>query len=152
MERILISQNENNDGTDYVVVNGGLVRDEDLSLKYYRELRKSDNWKQVYKDEFLEFRSNNNQILLKSHFLDKDNVNRNIYYTYYISNNDSFETVLNQLENDSNVINRKVDRDRTLEIIKGFKSNKSLRLNITIILISIAAISIAYYITNAIRN
>lgn len=152
MERILISQNENNDGTDYVVVNGELIGDEDLGLKYYRELRKSDNWKKVFKDEFLELKSNNNQILLKSHFLDKDNVNRNIYYTYFLRNNDSYDILLNQLENDSNVINRKVDRDRTLKIIKGFKSNKSLGLNITRILISIAAIGIAYYLINSLRN
>jgi hypothetical protein len=79
MKRILISQNEKNNGTDYVVVNGKLVKDEDIRLKHYREVRKSDNWKVNYKDDFLELKSENGQILIKSNYLDKDNVNRSIY-------------------------------------------------------------------------
>ena len=83
MKRLLISQNETNNGKDYVVVDGELINDQDLCLQYYRKLKETDNWKQNFKDDFFELKSNNKDILLKSHYIEDDNVDRNIYYMYF---------------------------------------------------------------------
>ncbi|RKS53791.1 hypothetical protein BC962_2047 [Gillisia mitskevichiae] len=152
MKRILISQNEKNNGTDYVIVNGQLVKDEDLCLHHYRELRISDTWKQDYKDDFLELKSNKNNLLLKSHYIDKDNVNRSIYYTYMIENEDNFDVVLSNLEKDSQVINRKIDRERTIDVIKNIKQNNKLKSKINKILILLFAVGIAYIIINSLKQ
>lgn len=152
MKRILISQNEKNDGTDYVIVNGQLIKDEDLCLQHYRELRKSDTWKKDYKDDFLELKSNNNQILLKSHYSDKDNVNRNIYYTYLIENTDDFETVIRYLEKDSQVINREIDREGTLHVINKIKTNNKIKSKINQILIILFTVGIGYIIINSLKQ
>lgn len=152
MKRILISQNEKNDGIDYVVANGELIKDEDLCLQYYRQLRESDTWKQNYKDDFLELKSSTSQILLKSHYLDKDDVNRNIYYTYLIENKEDFNSILDSLEKDSEIIKRKIDREKTREVVTRIKTNKKLKLNINKILMALAAIGIAYFIINSLRS
>ena len=151
MKRILISQNEENDGTDYVIVDGELIEDKDLCLQYYREVRKSDIWKQNFKNDFLELKSSNNKIFLKSHYSDKDDANRNIYYTYLIENNDNLETILTQLEEDSEIINRKIDKEKTLAVIQKIKTDKKLRLKLNQILFVLVAVGIAYIVINALR-
>ncbi|MFV8226578.1 hypothetical protein [Christiangramia aquimixticola] len=152
MKRILISQSEKNDGTDYVVVDGKLIKDQDLRLQYHKELRRSIEWNLNYKDDFLELKSFKNQILLKSQYLSKDDVNRNIYYTYLIENNENFETVIRYLEKDSLSINRTIDREKTLEIINKFKSEKKLKSNFKLILIALTAIGISTLIINALKH
>ena len=151
MKRILISQNEENDGTEYVVVDGELIKDKDLCLQYYREVRKSDAWKQNFKNDFLVLKSSNNKIFLKSHYSDKDDANRNIYYTYLIENNDNFETILTQLEEDSKIINRKIDKEKTLAVIEKIKTDKNLKLKLNQILLVLVVVGIAYIVINALR-
>ena len=70
MNRLLISQNETNNGENYVVVDGELITDQDLCLQYYRKIKETDNWNQDFKDDFFELKSNNKDILLKSHYID----------------------------------------------------------------------------------
>lgn len=151
MKRILISQNEKNDGTDYVVVDGQLINDKDLHQEYYNKVKETRNWKQSFKNDFLELKSNNNNILINSHYLDKDNVNRNIFYIYLIENKDNLEDILEYLDKDSKLINRNVDREKTLEIINRIKANKGIKLNLANLLLVLAAAGFVYFIIKTLK-
>lgn len=56
MERILVSQNERNNGTDYLIINGEISNDKDKVVFYGKKFSKTDDWVEVYKDVFLEIR------------------------------------------------------------------------------------------------
>ena len=146
MKRILISQNEMNDGKDYVVVDGELINDEDLRLKYFRKLRETDDWNQSFKDDTFELKSKKNNFFLKSHYIDKDNTNRNIYYMYFVENNDNLDAVLDFLEKDSKIISRNIDSEKTLEIINKIKSNEKLKSIFYKLIIALVIASITYAI------
>lgn len=148
MKRILISQNEKNYGTENVVVDGELINDEDHCLQYFKKVKETDNWELNFKDDFLELKSYNNNILLKSHYLDKDSVNRNIYYIYLVENNDNLHTILKYLQKDSQIIHRDIDQEKTIEIINRIKSNKKIKSSMYILTIVLASVSIAYIIIN----
>ena len=147
MKRILISQNEKNNSEDYVVVDGNLIDDKELGLHYYRKVSKADNWKHTYKDDFFELKNKNNNIFIKSHYSDKDDIHRNIYYLYLIENKD-LDVVLDYLEKDSQQISRKIDRDKTLEVIKKIKANERLKSYLFKLILVLAVASIAYIIIN----
>ena len=125
MKRVLVSQNENNNGTDYLIVDGVLANNEDKVVYYGRIFSKTDDWNELYKDNFLEVRQQNNQLLIKSFYNDKDVVGRSIYYMYLVEDKlDNFDTILGFLEKDSQLINRNLDREHTQEIIAKIKNNK----------------------------
>src|SRR5690554_7793248 len=84
MKRLLSSQNERNIGTDYLIVDGEKLTDEDSMVKFGRLISKTDDWAEVYKDGYLEIRKDGNQLLLKSFYNEKDIVGRSIYYLYLI--------------------------------------------------------------------
>lgn len=144
MKRILISQNETNNNEDYVVVDGVLIKNKDLALQYYRKLKETDNWKQNFKDDFLELKSNNKDVLIKSHYLDRDNVNRSIYYMYYVERNDDFNEILKYLEIDSQIIDRNIDKEKTLEIINKIKTNNNIKSIFYKLILILVAASLAY--------
>ncbi|WHT39530.1 hypothetical protein QNH98_02180 [Myroides sp. mNGS23_01] len=127
MKRVLISQNERNNGTDYLIVDGSLIQDEDKVVHYGRIFSKTDKWKEVFNDDFLEIRQQDKQLLIKSFYNDKDVVGRVIYYMYLIDDTDDIETILNYLEKDSQVINRTFDRERVHEIIERINANDRLK-------------------------
>jgi hypothetical protein len=152
MKRLLISQNETNNGEDYVVADGKLITDQDLCLQYYRKLKETENWKQNYKDDFFELKSNNKDILLKSHYIEKDNIDRNIYYMYYVKKNDDLNVVLEFLEKDSQKISRNIDKEKTLRIINKIKTNKKLKSIFYKLIFIIIAASLAYGIIKTIKQ
>ncbi|MEW4925773.1 hypothetical protein [Algibacter sp. 2305UL17-15] len=151
MKRILISQNEENNGEDYVVVDGNLIIDKDLSLKYYRKIKETESWKENFKDDFIELKSNKKDILIKSHYLDTDNINRYIYYMYYVKKNDDLNIILDFLEKDSEKINRNIDKEKTLEIINRIKANKKLTSVFLKVILILAAASIAYGVIKSLK-
>src|SRR5690554_5287303 len=112
MERVLVSQNERNNGTDYLIVNGKITTDEDKVVYYGRKFSKTDGWDKVYKDEFIEIKKQQNQLLIKSFYNERDTINSIIYYMYLIEENDNIETILNHLEKDSQLINRTFDKEQ----------------------------------------
>ncbi len=152
MKRILISQNETNNSEDYVVVDGEIIRDKDLALQYYRKLKETDNWKQDFQDDFLELKSNDKDVLIKSHYLDKDNLNRNIYYMYYVEKNDDLNEILNYLEIDSQKIDRNVDKEKTLVIINKIKGNNKIKSIFYKLILILAAASLAYSLFKSIKQ
>lgn len=147
MKRVLISQNEKNNGTDYLIVDGKVISDKDAIVDYGRKISKTDIWEVMYNDEFLEVRKDKNQLLVKSHYLDKDVVGRQIYYLYLVDDSDNLETILNYLEEDSKLINRSIDKIKTLEIIDRLKNNNKAKKKIIIYLLLILGISLITYLT-----
>lgn len=152
MKRILISQNETNNSEDYVVVNGELIQDKDLTLQYYRKLKATDNWKQDFKDDFFELKSNNKDVLIKSHYLDEDNINRSIYYMYYVEGNDDFNEILKYLEIDSQKIDRNIDNEKTFKIINKIKTNKNIKSIFYKLILILAAASLVYSLFKFIKQ
>lgn len=130
MQRILISQSEKNNGTDYLIVNGKMLSDDDSVVKYGRIISETDNWKEIYKDYFLEIRKNGDQLLLKSFYNDKDIVGRHIYYLYLAEESDSLQVILDYLKKDSQLINKTFDRKRTLDIINKIENSKKIKRTI----------------------
>ena len=82
MKRILVSQNENNNGTDYIVIDGKLENSDEVMHQVSKKIFSTDNWRRIHKDDFLEIKKNGNELLLKSYYKDKDVAGRAIYYLY----------------------------------------------------------------------
>ena len=64
MKRVLVSQNEKNNGKDYLIVDGKLLTDDKNVIKYGRIISKTDEWEEIYRDDYLEIRKNENQLLI----------------------------------------------------------------------------------------
>lgn len=131
MKRILISQNAQNDGTDYLIVDGEILADADSMVKYGRMISQTDDWSEVYQDDYLVIRKDRNQLLLKSFYNEKDIVGRFIYYFYLIEESDNFQIILNHLQKDSRLINRTFDRDRTEDLINKIENSEKVKKIIT---------------------
>ena len=150
MERILMSQHEDNNGTDYVVLNGKLLQDKDDIREYARKIIDTEDFKVKYSDEYITISQKENKILFSSNYENKDNVGRKIYYMYLIDNGDDLETILEYLERDSMALNRQFDREKTLEIIKRIQGNNKLKSNLQKLIIIIVAVVLAGYLISKI--
>jgi len=148
MERVLVSQNERNNGTDYLIVNGEISNDRNKVVYYGRKFSKTDDWIEVYKDDFLEIRQQQNQLIIKSFYNERDTINSIIYYMYLIEETDDIETILSFLEKDSKLINRTFDKERIQKVIEQIKSNEGLKKNlIKYIAIAVGALALIYLLT-----
>lgn len=148
MKRVLISQNERNNGTDYLIVNGELLNDEDKVVYYGRIFSKTDDWEEVHKDDFLEIRQKENQMLIKSYYKERDTINSIIYYMYLFDKIDDVDIILNFLEQDSQLINRSFDKEHTQKIIEDIRKNKEIKKKIIkYIAIAAGAIALIYFLT-----
>lgn len=126
-----MSQHEDNNGTEYVVLNGVLLEDKDDIFEYSRKIvQGTDDFKVMYSDEYLTISQKDNRILFYSHYENKDKVGRKIHYMYLLDKQDNLERVLDYLEKDSMALNRQFDRERTMEIIQKIKSNDTLKTNL----------------------
>ena len=153
MERILMSQNEDNNGTDYVVLNGKILQDRDDIREYARKIIDTEDFKVRYSDEYITISQKDNKILFSSNYENKDNVGRKIYYMYLIDNGVDLETILEYLERDSMALNRQFDREKTLEIIDRIRNNDTLRINLVKwILLSIVSAGALYLFSKIINN
>jgi hypothetical protein len=150
MERILMSQHEDNNGTDYVVLNGKLLQDKDDIREYARKIIDTEDFKVKYSDEYITISQKENKILFSSNYENKDNVGRKIYYMYLIDNGVDLETILKYLERDSMALNRQFDREKTLEIIKRIQGNNKLKSNLQKLIIIIVAVVLAGYLLSKI--
>ena len=148
MERVLVSQNERNNGTDYLIVNGEISNDRNKVVYYGRKFSKTDDWIEVYKDDFLEIRQQQNQLIIKSFYNERDTINSIIYYMYLIEETDDIETILSFIEKDSKLINRTFDKERIQKVIEQIKSNEGLKKNlIKYIAIAVGALALIYLLT-----
>ena len=149
MKRVLVSQNEKNNGKDYLIVDGKLLTDDKNVIKYGRIISKTDEWEEIYRDDYLEIRKNENQLLLKSFYNDKDIVGRSIYYLYMVDEEfDNIDSILGYLEQDSQLINRTYDRERTQDIVAKIKNSDEIKGKlIKYMAIALGAILLGYLLT-----
>lgn len=148
-----MSQHEDNNGTDYVVLNGVLLEDKDDIFEYAQKVIKTDDFKEMYSDGYLTISQKDNKILFSSNYENKDEAGRKIYYMYLLDKQDSLERVLDYLEKDSMALNRQFDREKTMEIIQKIKSNDALKKNLTKwMLIGIAVLGVVYLISKFLGN
>jgi hypothetical protein len=149
MKRVLVSQNEKNNGKDYLIVDGKLLTDDKNVIKYGRIISKTDEWEEIYRDDYLEIRKNENQLLLKSFYNDKDIVGRSIYYLYMVDEEfDNIDSILGYLEQDSQLINRTYDRERTQDIVGKIKNSDEIKGKlIKYMAIALGAILLGYLLT-----
>lgn len=146
MKRILLSQHERNNGTDYLIVDGELLMDDNSIVEYGRLIAQTDEWKEEYRDEFLEIRKKENKIILKSYYTDKDIVGRVIYYLYIIEGVDDFNIIMDYLKEDSKVIDRTFDREKILGIVEEINNNKKLKKKVIGIVLLIIGLSLLTYL------
>lgn len=151
MKRILVSQNENNDGSDYLIVDGEIVNDNSKLVYYGRHFAKTDEWKEVYKDDFLEVRQEKNHLLLKSFYKNKDVIGRAIYYMYIVEETDNLDTILSFLEKDSKLINREFDNKQTKIIIDRINSNDRVKKKFTKLILVAVGIAILIALLSKIK-
>lgn len=146
MKRLLSSQNERNIGMDYLIVDGEMLTDEDSIVKYGHLISNTDDWAEVYKDDYLEIRKNGSQLLLKSFYNETDIVGRSIYYLYLIEESDNLQVILNYLEKDSQLISRTFDRDRTQDLINKIENNEKAKKTIRTYIAIAIGLSLLIYI------
>lgn len=160
MKRILISQNESNDGSNYIVVDGELLSKNPENLKYFEMISNTKNYKEIFKDEFITISEKNSTILFSSHYLDLDNKGRQIFYMYLLDKTDNLEKILELLISDSKKINRNIDYKMTLQIVKKIEKSsiikRKLKTYISIavltLIVSIAVIYFSYKSSNSNQN
>ena len=144
MIRVLLSQKETNSSEEYVVANGKLV--DNNKARYYNQMQRAHNWKTVYKNEFLELKKNKGKLFIKSHYIDKDNLNRNIFFVYMSSNYHDMLSLAIDLKKDSEIINRKLDLKKIQEsLLDCEKKERQKRISKTIFML-LVIIGVIYLI------
>lgn len=127
MKRILFSQNEDAIKDDYFVIDGVVELDNvsDLSQKAFEKINDVENWNVVYRNPKLEIRKKGQFLSIKSHYKDKDDADRYIFYIYYVKTND-YREMIDYLKKDSLKINKNVAFE-TEKLINEINECKSLR-------------------------
>ena len=156
MDRILISQSEKNDGTNYTVINGVLSNNEFYARKMFIEITGVESTKMIFKNDFLTVEKKDDFIYFTSSYIDEDNVGRKISYMYKINKSTSFREIIKLLQFDSKIINRQLDSKKILQIVELIEKDKKLQNKINqIILLSIIGIvvfaSILYFTKKEIK-
>ena len=146
MKRILISQSELNDGSDYIVVNGELIDDEINNHHYSKEFSNFLNWKKIVGDDQIEIRKSGDKLLLKSFYNENDTVGRSIYYMYLIDKDSNFENLVNFLEADSKVIKRTIDRMAVDKMVESLKKMENLKKVLNGLFFLVIVLGISYLI------
>ena len=149
MKRLLLSQNENNNGVNYIVLNGEVLPKSPDNLQYIQLFSDTKNYYEIYKDNFLTIKERKNSIMFSSHYTNKDNLERQIFYMYLLDEKKDLQQILQLLISDSKMINRTIDFEKTLQIVKKIEKNNILKRKLhkyisIALIIMIVSISIAY--------
>ncbi|MDI5950100.1 MULTISPECIES: hypothetical protein [Flavobacterium] len=148
MKRILFSQNESAIKDDYFVIDGVVELDNvsNLSLKAFQIINDVENWKVIYKDTELEIRKKGEFLSIKSHYINKDESDRFIFYIYYVETND-ISLMINLLKEDSLKINKELAFE-TEKLIDKLNKNAGLK---KILIGIIAAIVISFIVWEIVK-
>lgn len=148
MKRILYSQNESAIKDDYFVIDGVVELDNvsNLSLKAFQVINDVENWKIIYKDKELEIRKKGEFLSVKSHYINKDESDRFIFYIYYVETND-ISLMINLLKEDSLKINKELAFE-TEKVIDKLNKNADLK---KILIGIIAAIVISFIVWEIVK-
>lgn len=139
MKRILYSQNESAIKDDYFVIDGELELDNvsNLSMKAFQLVNSIENWKIIYEDSELKIQKKGSFLSIKSHYKDKDESGRLLFYIYYVESND-IGKMLDYLKEDSIKINKSIAFEAE-ELIGRIKKKENLKKTIVGIFIIILA-------------
>ena len=148
MKRILFSQNESAIKNDYFVIDGVVELDNvsNLSLGAFQVINDVENWKIIYKDKELEIRKKGEFLSIKSHYINKDESDRFIFYIYYVETND-ISIMINLLKEDSLKINKELAFE-TEKLIDKLNKNADLKI---ILIGIIAAIVISFIVWEIVK-
>lgn len=148
MKRILYSQNESAIKDDYFVIDGVVELDNvsNLSLKAFQVINDVENWKIIYKDKELEIRKKGEFLSVKSHYINKDESDRFIFYIYYVETND-ISLMINLLKEDSLKINKELAFE-TEKVIDKLNKNTDLK---KILIGIISAIVISFIVWEIVK-
>ena len=148
MKRILFSQNESAIKNDYFVIDGVVELDNvsNLSLEAFQVINDVENWKIIYKDTELEIRKKGEFLSVKSHYINKDESDRFIFYIYYVETND-ISLMINLLKEDSLKINKELAFE-TEKLIDKLNKNADLK---KILIGIIAAIVISFIVWEIVK-
>lgn len=127
MKRILYSQNESTIKDDYFVIDGKteLNNTSNSSLQAFQIIRSTEDWKIEYKDADLEIRKKDNFLSIKSNYKNKDELDRYLFYIYYVETND-YKQMIDFLKDDSLKINKEVAFE-TEKLIDKINKNTNLK-------------------------
>lgn len=112
MKRILISQNETNNNTDYVLENGILIEDKAVVDDLHHEVNNSYlDAEMIYQNGDLRVKKIDNKIIIQSYYADTDVAGRRIFYMFYIDDFKSItpEDIVEYLKKDSEMLSRSID-------------------------------------------
>lgn len=148
MKRILYSQNESTTKDDYFVIDGNteLNNTSNSSLQAFQIIRSTEDWKIQYKDADLEIRKKGNFLSIKSHYKNKDELDRYLFYIYYVEAND-YRQMINLLKEDSLKINKELAFE-TEKLIDKLNKNAGLK---KILIGIIAAIVISFILWEIVK-
>lgn len=138
IKRILYSQNESVLKDDYFVINGILEHDNvsNLSLDAFQIIKETENWKEIYKQDDIVIRQKRSFLNIKSHYINKDESERYIFYMFYVQSK-NIKEAFELLRSDSKLIHKELGfKDE--EIIQKIKSKKKKIRFFSILLIVIA--------------
>lgn len=124
MKRILISQNETNNNTDYVLENGILIEDETIGSDLHYEVTDSYfNGEMIYENGDLRIKKLGNKIIIKSHYIDTDVIGRRIFYMFYMENSKIINPndIIEFLKQDSKVLSRSIDEEDETNLNENLK-------------------------------
>jgi hypothetical protein len=148
IKRILYSQSEKVIKDDYFVIDGVLEQDNvsNLSLDAFQLINETENWKEIYKDDDLVIRKKGNYLNIKSHYINKDESGRFMFYVYYVESK-NIEEMLNYLKIDSQIINKELGFEAE-KLIKKIKESKKVK---NIILVSLLVIVVSFLIWETVK-
>lgn len=131
MKRILITQNENNDNTDYLIENGKLIIDNNIKSDLHYEVTNSYiNAEMIYENNSLRIKRLDDKIIIQSYYLDTDVIGRNIFYIFYIENSTRINSddIINFLKEDSRELSRNINPDDEKQIIDDHLYNFEINI------------------------
>src|SRR5690554_470576 len=124
MKRILISQNETNNNTDYVLENGKLIDDKGIGSDLHYEVANSYlNAEMIYQNGDLRVKKIDNKIIIQSYYTDTDVAGRRIFYMFYIDDFKSItpEDIVEYLKKDSEMLSRSIDAEDEAKLRENLK-------------------------------
>lgn|SRR5690554_675366 len=124
MKRILISQNETNNNTDYVLENGKLIDDKGIGSDLHYEVTNSYlNAEMIYQNGDLRVKKSDNKIIIQSYYTDTDVIGRRIFYMFYIEESETInpDNIIEYLKQDSKVLSRSINEDDETNLKENLK-------------------------------
>ncbi|MDR2223901.1 MAG: hypothetical protein LBE34_14370 [Flavobacteriaceae bacterium] len=149
--RFLMTQNENNNGTNHIVVDGVLIESEFDKKKVVEKLFKGQSFKRILDKDSLKIGIQGNQIFIDSFYETKDTGGRRIFYMYLINQQEiDFDGIVDLLEIDSKILSREISAEM-LDSIRNLQHRKSVKKRINLLIAGIIGVALLVYLISKVR-